>query len=252
MTKIAIIVYSTWGHLYDFAREVQKGVEKAGGQADLFRVPETLTDDVLEKLHAATPPEEFKIATLETLSGYDAFLFGVPTRFGTLPAQWFDFWGTTGGLWSLGALYGKPAGVFVSTGTPGGGQEVTVRNYLSIFAHHGLIYVPLGYKAAFLQITNTTEVHGGSPWGAGVFAGAGGERSASELEKETARIQGEEFYTVVTEKFDFAAVEKPAKEPVKPVEKPASLNEKAESVRVNQTSREKPEKEATCWKCIIM
>lgn len=61
-------------------------------------------------------------------------------------------------------------GIFVSTGTPGGGQESTVLAAMSTLAHQGIIYVPLGYKTAFAQITNLTEVRGGSPWGAGTFA----------------------------------------------------------------------------------
>lgn len=32
----------------------------------------------------AVPP----IATPETLTKYDAFIFGVPTRYGNMPAQW--------------------------------------------------------------------------------------------------------------------------------------------------------------------
>lgn len=63
-----------------------------------------------------------------------------------------------------GALAGKYASVFVSTGTPGGGQEMTVNATLSTLAHHGIIYVPLGYKAAFPLLTNMTEVHGGMPY----------------------------------------------------------------------------------------
>lgn len=65
---------------------------------------------------------------------------------------------------------GKYAGIFVSTGTPGGGQESTAIAAASTLAHHGIIYVPLGYKTAFSQLANLTEVRGGSPWGAGTFA----------------------------------------------------------------------------------
>jgi hypothetical protein len=36
---------------------------------------------------------------------------------------------------------------------------------MSTFAHHGFLYVPLGYKTVFGQLTNISEVHGGSPWG---------------------------------------------------------------------------------------
>ncbi|ONH69046.1 Protoplast secreted protein 2 [Cyberlindnera fabianii] len=175
------------------------GVEKAGGEATIFQVPETLSEDVLAKMYAPAKPD-YPIATLETLESFDAFLFGIPTRYGNFPAQWKAFWDATGGLWAKGALQGKIAGVFVSTGTPGGGQEVTVLNSLSVLAHHGIIYVPLGYKNNFAELANLTEVHGGSPWGAGSFAGGDGSRQPSELELKVATIQGESFY-LTAQKF---------------------------------------------------
>jgi len=64
-------------------------------------------------------------------------------------------------LWVSGGLAGKFAGVFVSTGTPGGGQEATVINSLSTLSHHGIIFVPLGYKNTFAQLSNMSEVRGG-------------------------------------------------------------------------------------------
>ncbi|KAF5117818.1 hypothetical protein DV454_000912 [Geotrichum candidum] len=198
--KIAIIYYTTWGHVRNIALSVQAGVKAAGGEADLFQIPETLSDEVLKKMHAPAKPED-PIATPETLKGYDGFLFGIPTRFGNFPAQWKAFWDATGGLWSTGALHGKYAGIFVSTGTPGGGQEITVLNALSVLAHHGLIYVPLGYKNSFAQLTNIEEVHGGSPWGAGAYANSDGSRTASALELEIAEIQGKSFYETVARAF---------------------------------------------------
>lgn len=99
-----------------------------------------------------------------------AFLFGIPTRYGNFPAQWKTFWDTTGGLWGAGALWGKYAGVFVSTAGLGGGQETTVLTSITTLAHHGINFVPLGYKPAFGILANVEEVHGGSPWGAGSLA----------------------------------------------------------------------------------
>ncbi|CAK7893346.1 hypothetical protein CAAN1_01S14224 [[Candida] anglica] len=194
--KVAIIIYSMYGHISIMAEAVKKGVESAGGVADIFQVPETLSTDVLEKMHAAPKPD-YPIASTETLVEYDAFLFGIPTRFGNFPAQFKAFWDATGGLWAKGALYGKAAGVFVSTGTPGGGQETTVVNSLSVLIHHGIIFVPLGYKPVFAQLTTFDEVHGGSPYGAGTFAGADGSRQPSSLELEVAEIQGKTFYETV-------------------------------------------------------
>ena len=198
MTKFAIIYYSTYGHVLTLAKAVQAGVQTAGGKADIFQVPETLSESVLKAIHAPEKDASIPIATVDTLKEYDAFLFGIPTRFGNFPAQWKSFWDATGGLWASGALYHKQAGLFVSTGTPGGGQETTAINAISTLAHHGMIYVPLGYGAAFSQITSLEEIHGGSPWGAGTFAGADGSRQPTNLELEIATIQGKEFFKVVS------------------------------------------------------
>jgi NAD(P)H:quinone oxidoreductase type IV len=130
-----------------------------------------------------------------------SFLFGIPTRYGNFPAQFKAFWDATGQLWASGALSGKYAGLFISTGTAGGGQESTALNALSTLAHHGIIYVPLGYAHSFAQSSNLSEVHGGSPWGAGTFAGADGSRLPSPLELEIATIQGKSFYATVAKAF---------------------------------------------------
>ena len=198
--KIAIIYYSTWGHIRQLAVEAQQAIVAAGGSADLYQIPETLPQDVLEKMYAA-PKSSDPVASPETLTEYDAFLFGIPTRFGNFPAQWKSFWDATGGLWAAGALAGKYAGLFISTGSQGGGQEVTALNSLSTLTHHGIIYVPLGYKNAFAQLTNLNEVHGGTPWGAGTFASGDGSRQPSALEKEIAGIQGKSFYETVAKAF---------------------------------------------------
>lgn len=70
-------------------------------------------------------------------------------------------------------------------------------NSLSTLAHHGIIFVPLGYKNVFAELTNMDEVHGGSPWGAGTIAGSDGSRSPSALELQVHEIQGKTFYETV-------------------------------------------------------
>lgn len=91
--------------------------------------------------------------------------------------------------------------MFISTGTLGGGQESTAIAAMSTFAHHGIIFCPFGYAKAFAQMSDLSEVHGGSPWGAGTFAAGDGSRQPSERELEIARIQGEEFYKVALKHF---------------------------------------------------
>lgn len=196
MVKIAIVIYTMYQHIAKLAEEEANGIRAAGGQATIFQVPETLGPEVLKAMHAPDKPA-YPIITAAELPNYDAFLFGIPTRYGNFPGQWKAFIDTTGGLWAKGELYGKYVGVFVSSGTQGGGQEVTALNAMSTFVHHGMIFVPLGYKNAFGILADSSEVRGGSPWGAGTFAGGDGSRQPSSKELELARIQGQTFYETV-------------------------------------------------------
>ncbi|KAH8107640.1 flavoprotein-like protein [Cristinia sonorae] len=195
--KVAIIIYSMYGHIAKLAESVKAGVVEAGGTATILQVAETLPQDVLTKMGAPAKPD-YPVIEPDQLVDYDAFLFGIPTRYGNFPAQWKAFWDATGGLWAKGALAGKYAGVFVGTGTQGGGQEATVLNSISTLTHHGILYVPLGYSTTFDIISNLSEVHGGSPWGAGTFTAADGSRQPSALELELGTRHGKYFYGIVS------------------------------------------------------
>jgi NAD(P)H dehydrogenase (quinone) len=194
MTKIAIIYYSTYNHIVKLAETIKEGVESVEGvTATIYQVAETLPEELLTQIHAA-PKKDYPIATPETLKEADGILFGFPTRFGSTPSQIKAFFDSCGGLWASGALIGKTAGFFFSTGTQGGGQETTAYTSLPFFAHHGLTYVPLGYRSPLLF--NMEEVHGGSAWGAGTLAGGDGSRQPSKLELDVAKVQGESFAQV--------------------------------------------------------
>ncbi|KAJ3982005.1 1,4-benzoquinone reductase [Lentinula detonsa] len=199
--RIAIVIYSMFGHIAKMAEAVKSGVEGAGGTVKIFQISETLPQELLEKMHAPQKPD-YPVISVEQLTEYDAFLFGIPTRYGNFPAQWKAFWDATGGLWGQGALAGKYVSVFFSSASLGGGQESTAMNAMSTFVHHGLNFVPLGYASAFAQLTNMDEIRGGSAWGAGCIAGPTGARQPSALELEIASIQGKHFYNVVS-KVDF-------------------------------------------------
>ncbi|CAN3364985.1 NAD(P)H quinone oxidoreductase Pst3p [Diutina catenulata] len=198
--RIAVVYYSMYGHIAKMAESVKAGVEAAGGQCDIFQIPETLSDDVLGKMHAPKKADH-PVASAQTLLDYDGILFGIPTRFGNFPGQWKAFWDRTGGIWAKGELHGKFAAVFVSTGTLGGGQEMTAANAMSTFVHHGMNFVPLGYKNASKYLANLDEVHGGSPWGAGVLANGDGSRQPSQLELDCAKLQGQQFWEQLSQYF---------------------------------------------------
>jgi len=195
--KVAIVIYSMYGHIAKMAEAVKVGIESAGGTATIHQVAETLSDEVLAKMHAPPKPD-YPVITPAELPQYDAFILGIPTRYGNFPAQWKAFWDATGQLWVSGALLGKYAGVFVSTAGLGGGQESTAIATMSTLAHHGIIFVPFGYANGFAQLTDLSEVHGGSPWGAGTFANTDGSRQPTDLEKDIAQRQGKAFWQTVS------------------------------------------------------
>ncbi|SGZ38286.1 related to Protoplast secreted protein 2 [Hanseniaspora guilliermondii] len=198
--KIAIIIYSMYGHIATLAETEKKGILSSVPDAEvtIFQVAETLSPEVLEKM-GAPPKKDYPIATPDTLVEHDAFLFGFNTRFGNITAQMKTFLDRTGGLWASGKLYGKMVGFFESSGS--GTNAVTIINNLSYFVHHGCIFVPLGYAPAFAELTDLSVVKGGTAWGAGTIAGPQGELQPNELESKIAHIQGAEFAKTVKKHF---------------------------------------------------
>ncbi|XBW38443.1 hypothetical protein QEN19_004031 [Hanseniaspora menglaensis] len=198
--KIAIIIYSMYGHIATLAEAEKRGIEESSPDAEvtIFQVQETLSDEILAKMHAPQK-KDYPIIQAADLPTFDGFLFGFATRFGNVSAQMKTFLDTTGGIWAKGELYGKFVGFFESSGS--GTHAVTIINNLSYFVHNGLIFVPLGYAKAFGELTNLNVVKGGTPWGAGTVAGTSGELQPNEVELKIAEIQGSEFGKVVTKHF---------------------------------------------------
>lgn len=187
MSKVLVLYYSSYGHIEKMANAVAQGAREAGATVDVKRVPETVPDDVAKKsgfkLDQAAP-----IATVDELANYDAIVLGVPTRFGSMPAQMKNFLDQTGGLWAKGKLVGKVGSVFTSTATQHGGQESTILSTHTVLLHHGMVIVGLPYS--FQGQTKLDEVTGGSPYGASTIAGSDGSRQPSENELAGARFQG--------------------------------------------------------------
>lgn len=187
MAKVLVLYYSMYGHIETLAHAVAEGAGKVEGvEVVVKRVPETMPQELFEKSggKAQTAP----VATPQELDEYDAIIVGTPTRFGNMSGQMRTFFDQTGGLWASGALYGKVASVFSSTGT-GGGQEHTITSTWTTLAHHGMVIVPIGYGTK--ELFDISEVRGGTPYGATTIAGGDGSRQPSEEELAIARYQGE-------------------------------------------------------------
>ncbi len=72
--------------------------------AKLYQVAETLPEEVLQKMHAPPKAADVPIIKPDDLKEADGILFGLPTRFGMVPAQIKNFMDSTGQLWMAGAL----------------------------------------------------------------------------------------------------------------------------------------------------
>lgn len=187
MAKILVLYYSTYGHVETLAKAVVEGALSAGGvEVAIRRVPELMPEEVARKAGAKLD-QEAPIAAVNELADYDAIIFGTASRFGNMAAQMRNFLDQTGGLWSKGALVGKVGSVFTSTGT-GGGNETTITSFWNTLAHHGFIIVGLPYAAN--ELTDVSEVRGGSPYGTATIAGPDGSRQPSPQELALAQFQG--------------------------------------------------------------
>lgn len=190
--KILIVYYSMYGHIHRMAEAVAEGARGVkGAEVSMYRVPETLTDEVLKKMGAVDAQKNFAhvpVCKVDDLSQADAIVFGTPTRFGNMCGQMRQFLDATGGLWLKGALVGKVGSVFASSATQHGGQESTILTFHTFLLHQGMIIVGLPY--AFQGQMRIDEITGGSPYGASTIAGTQGERMPSENELNAARFQG--------------------------------------------------------------
>jgi len=174
-----------------------EGAKANGAEVTLLQFPETLSEEILGKMYAPAKDKDVPIVQPAQLADFDAFIFAFPTRYGRAVHQVDAVFDATGGLWKSQALNGKMATIIVSTGTQHGGQETTVLTTIPYLAHHGIIYVPLGYKAS--SITQMKEVAGGSPYGAATLAAADGSRQPSELELGLAKFHAEHFTNIVSQ-----------------------------------------------------
>ncbi len=190
--KVLIVYYSTYGHVHKMAEAIAEGVmQVSGAVAVMRRVPETLSEEVIEKMGAVEAQKSMAhvpICTVEELATADAVIFGTPTRFGNMCGQMRQFLDATGQLWAKGALVGKVGSVFTSSATQHGGQESTILSFHITLLHHGFVVVGLPY--AFQGQMRIDEITGGSPYGASTIAGGSGERMPSENELDGARFQG--------------------------------------------------------------
>jgi len=191
-TKIHVVFYSMYGHIYKMAEAIAAGAREApDAQVALFQVPELMPEDVLVKSGAKQARAAFAhvpVIKPDQLAEADAIIFGTGTRFGNMTSQMRNFLDQTGGLWMSGGLVGKVGSVFTSTASQHGGQETTITSFHTTLFHHGMIVVGVPY--AEQRLVYMDEITGGTPYGASTITKGDGSRMPSENELAIARYQG--------------------------------------------------------------
>jgi len=160
MAKILVLYFSRNGATAEMANYIARGIESIdGAEAMLRTVPNVST--VCEKTAESIPAHGALYATLDDLKSCDGLALGSPTHFGNMAAPLKYFIDSTTELWFSGALSGKPAGVFTSTGSMHGGQESTLLSMMLPLLHHGMLIMGLPGTEHALHETAS----GGTPYG---------------------------------------------------------------------------------------
>jgi NAD(P)H dehydrogenase (quinone) len=188
---VLILYYSKYGSTKQMAHLIADGVEAAGMNTKIRTVPQLAT--VVTEAQPSIPEEGDIYCTLEDLAHCSGLALGSPTRFGNMASEMKYFLDQTTSLWLNGALHGKPACVFTSSGSMHGGQESTLLSMLPPLFHHGMMIMGLSNAVAALSHTKT----GGTPYGASHVSGARHDQSLSQDERTLCEAQGKRLAAVV-------------------------------------------------------
>jgi NAD(P)H dehydrogenase (quinone) len=179
MNEILVLYYSQGGAVRDMAQLIARGIESVPNiKARIRTVPKVSTNcEATESDIPSSGDPYVELADLEQCVG---LALGSPTRFGNMAAPMKYFLDSTTALWLKGALVGKPAAVFTSSGSMHGGNESTLLTMMLPLLHHGMLILGLPYSEPELSSTQT----GGTPYGASHIGGAMNDKPLSADEKK--------------------------------------------------------------------
>ena len=179
MSEILILYYSQGGAVREMAQLIARGVESvSGAKARIRTVPKvSATCEATESDIPSSGDPYVELSDLEECIG---LALGSPTRFGNMAAPMKYFLDGTVALWLKGALIGKPAAVFTSTGSMHGGNESTLLTMMLPLMHHGMLIVGLPYSEPELSSTQS----GGTPYGASHVGGSADDKPITAEERK--------------------------------------------------------------------
>jgi NAD(P)H dehydrogenase (quinone) len=114
--KALVVYYSRTGHTRRMAELIGVGISMEGVEADV---------------------RDVKDVAVDSLAGYDAFVMGSPTYYGTMAAEIKKLLDDSVKL--HGKLDGRVGAAFASSRQIGGGNETTILDILNALLIHGMV-----------------------------------------------------------------------------------------------------------------
>lgn len=123
--KIAIVYHSGYGHTKVVAERISKGARQILPEVELLTSKEAINQSQL-------------------LQEADTIVFGSPTYFGNVSAEFKLFMESTGSAWAKQLWKDKLAAGFTNSSSTNGDKLNTLTNLSLFAAQHGMMWIPLG------------------------------------------------------------------------------------------------------------
>ena len=145
--KIVIVYHSGYGHTRIVAESIAKGIRQKTGAVTLL-------------------PAKEAAGRLEELAEADTIVFGSPTYFGDVSAEFKTFMEATGSVYSQQRWKNKLAAGFTNSSSTNGDKLHTLISLALFAAQQGMVWIPLGILPRF-----ENGIQQSSPNGMGSYLG---------------------------------------------------------------------------------
>lgn len=123
--KIAIVYHSGYGHTKVVAERISKGARQIISDVQLLTSKEAIKHN-------------------HHLLEADTIVFGSPTYFGNVSAEFKHFMESTGSIWNQQLWKDKLAAGFTNSSSMNGDKLNTLASLSLFAAQHGMVWIPLG------------------------------------------------------------------------------------------------------------
>ena len=134
MARIAIVYHSGYGHTAKVAEHVSKGAASTGAEVRVYKAGDLIAPD-------QGPWDE--------LAAADAIIFGSPTYMGSASGVMKTFIDATSKAWFHRTWANKIAAGFTVSGSLSGDKTVTLQQFATLAAQHGMVWVGAGLPSGY-------------------------------------------------------------------------------------------------------